>query len=113
MPSLLKIGSRKKRTREITILFSGRCPKEKFPDLKVEFYFKESLGDKDLTSPLLENGRPGSFTKDFKEDLLNETVDVVIHSWKDLDLQHEDNTEVISILESRPKRPTLFKKNIY
>ena len=111
LPSLLKIGSRKSALAKLQSYLVADALKKKFPDLKIEFYFKESLGDKDLTSPLWKMGDRGVFTKDFKEDLLNETVDVVIHSWKDLDLQHEDNTEVISILERADQRDLLlFKK---
>ncbi len=108
---MLKIGSRKSALAKLQSYLVADALKKKFPELKVEFYFKESLGDKDLTSPLWKMGDRGVFTKDFKEDLLNETVDVVIHSWKDLDLQHEDNTEIISILERADQRDLLlFKK---
>lgn len=111
LPIHLKIGSRKSALAKLQSYLVAHNLRKKFPDIKIEFYFKESLGDKDLTSPLWKMGDRGVFTKDFKEDLLNETVDVVIHSWKDLDLQHEENTEVISILERADQRDLLlFKK---
>ena len=108
----LKIGSRKSALAKLQSYLVADALKKKFPGIQIEFYFKESLGDKDLTSPLWKMGDRGVFTKDFKEDLLNETVDVVIHSWKDLDLQHEDNTEIISLLERADQRALLlFKKD--
>lgn len=108
----LKIGSRKSALAKLQSYLVADALKKKFPGIQIEFYFKESLGDKDLTSPLWKMGDRGVFTKDFKEDLLNETVDVVIHSWKDLDLQHEDNTEIISLLERADQRDLLlFKKD--
>jgi len=106
----LKIGSRKSALAKLQSYLVAKALREKFPGIQIEFYFKESLGDKDLTSPLWKMGDRGVFTKDFKEDLLSETVDVVIHSWKDLDLQHEDNTEVISILERADQRDLLLFK---
>lgn len=107
----LKIGSRKSALAKLQSYLVAQALKEKIPDIQIEFYFKESLGDKDLTSPLWKMGDRGVFTKDFKEDLLSETVDVVIHSWKDLDLQQEDNTEIISVLDRADQRDLLlFKK---
>ena len=111
MSRLLKIGSRKSALAKLQSYLVADALKKKFPDIKIEFHFKESLGDKDLTSPLWKMGDRGVFTKDFTEDLLSETVDVVIHSWKDLDLQHEDNTEILSILGRADQRDLLlFKK---
>ncbi|MBK8394723.1 MAG: hydroxymethylbilane synthase [Leptospiraceae bacterium] len=111
MSNLLKIGSRKSALAKLQSYLVADALKKRFPNIQIEFHFKESLGDKDLISPLWKMGDRGVFTKDFKEDLLNETVDVVIHSWKDLDLAHEDNTEIISILERADQRDLLlFKK---
>jgi hydroxymethylbilane synthase len=78
----------------------------------IEFVFKESSGDKDLESPLWKMSGIGVFTKDFREDLLSEKVDLVVHSWKDLDLEEDPETEIFSALARADQRDILlFKKS--
>lgn len=114
MLRLLKIGSRKSALAKLQSYLTADALRKIFPELEIQFYFKESTGDKDLTSPLWKMGDRGVFTKDFKEDLLNETVDVVIHSWKDLDLQEDNTTEILSILDRADQRDLLlFKKDAF
>ena len=112
MLSRLVIGSRKSALAKLQSYLVKQKLLEIYPDLQIEFYFKESSGDIDLTSPLWKLSGKGVFTRDFREDLFNETVDVVIHSWKDLDLEAEEGTEIISVLERADARDLLiFKKN--
>lgn len=112
MLSRLVIGSRKSALAKLQSYLVKKNLLEKYPNLEIEFYFKESSGDIDLTSPLWKLSGKGVFTRDFREDLLNETVDVVIHSWKDLDLEGEEGTEIISVLSRADARDLLiFKKD--
>ncbi len=112
MLSKLVIGSRKSSLAKLQSYLVKKKLNELFPDLQIEFYFKESAGDIDLTSPLWKMSGKGVFTKDFREDLISEKVDLVIHSWKDLDLAEEDGTEILSVLERADARDMLlFKKD--
>jgi hydroxymethylbilane synthase len=78
----------------------------------IEYIFKESDGDKDLESPLWKMGDKGVFTRIFQNDLLEDKVDLVVHSWKDLDLEGHPDTEVYSILSRFDQRDILlFKKS--
>lgn len=112
MLSKLVIGSRKSSLAKLQSYLVKKKIQEHFPNLEIEFYFKESSGDIDLTSPLWKMSGKGVFTKDFREDLISEKVDLVIHSWKDLDLSQEEGTEIISVLERADARDMLlFKKS--
>jgi hydroxymethylbilane synthase len=109
----LKIGSRKSSLAKLQSYLVKKKLLDFFPDLSVEFYFKESAGDIDLTSPLWKMSGKGVFTKDFREDLLSEKIDLVIHSWKDLDLTDDPATEVLSVLERADERDILLFKKDY
>ena len=52
--------------------------------VKINYHFKESLGDINLTDPLWKIPQKGVFTEDFTQDLLKSNTDIVVHSWKDL-----------------------------
>jgi hydroxymethylbilane synthase len=78
----------------------------------IEFVFKETKGDKDLESPLWKMSEKGVFTKDFRADLLVDKFDMVVHSWKDLELEPDPETEIISVLARADQRDLLlFKKS--
>ncbi len=78
----------------------------------VEFQFKESLGDKNLTDPLWKIPEKGVFTEDFYQDLLTGKVDMVVHSWKDLPTEGKPETEIYATLPRADQRDLLFvKKN--
>lgn len=67
-----------------------------------------------MHSPLWKMPEKGVFTRDFREDLLQNKTDVVIHSYKDLDLEESDGTKIISILDrADPRDILLFKKKFY
>ena len=79
----IRISSRKSdlaRAQAIQVaqLISQHC------GIPSEFFFKESLGDKNLTDPLWKIPERGVFTEDFVEDLHSGKTDIVVHSWKDL-----------------------------
>ena len=110
MSRILKIGSRRSALAKLQSYLVAAALKEKYSDLEIEFIFKESMGDKDLVTPLWQMGDRGVFTKDFVEDLLQEKVDVVIHSWKDLDLKKTEGTEILSVLDRVDQRDLLLYK---
>lgn len=58
-----------------------------------------STGDKNLTEPLYAMGITGIFTKDLDIALLNNTVDIAVHSLKDIPTQLPENIEIIAVLE--------------
>lgn len=81
---ILRIGARKSPLARLQAFQVGDALEKIHPQLKVEYFFKESLGDKNLTDPLWKMPERGVFTEDFVQDLHQEKVDLVVHSWKDL-----------------------------
>lgn len=82
-----------------------------FGTTEIEYSFRESLGDKNLTDPLWKMPEKGVFTEDFYQDLVQEKTDLVVHSWKDLPTERRDDTVICGTLPRADQRDLLlFKK---
>jgi hydroxymethylbilane synthase len=80
------------------------------PHLKIEFHFRESLGDKHLQDPLWKMPERGVFTEDFVEGLQQGEFDLVVHSWKDLPVETRPGLELIACLPRADQRDLLLVK---
>ncbi len=74
---------------------------------KTELIFVKSEGDIDLTTPLTEMGGKGVFTKALDDAMLNDEVDVAVHSFKDLPTENPLPLKVAAIMERADPRDTL------
>ncbi|MBW8362442.1 MAG: hydroxymethylbilane synthase [Kaistella sp.] len=70
-----------------------------------------SSGDKDLTQPLYAMGITGIFTKDLDAALLNNEVDIAVHSLKDIPTQLPENIEIIAVLKRDFPQDVLVRKD--
>ncbi|EMK03871.1 MULTISPECIES: hydroxymethylbilane synthase [Leptospira] len=112
MSRVLKIGSRKSSLAKLQTYLVLEALKKKFPEIKVELFFREASGDQDLQTPLWKMGTKGVFTQDLTADLIEKKVDLVIHSWKDLDLEERPDTTVVGVLDrADPRDVLLWKKS--
>lgn len=69
-----------------------------------------SSGDKNLTQPLYSLGITGVFTRDLDIALLNDEVDIAVHSLKDVPTQLPENIELIAYLERDFPQDVLIRK---
>jgi hydroxymethylbilane synthase len=60
---------------------------EHFPDLEVRLEIIKTTGDAILDSPLSQIGDKGLFTKEIEHALLEGTIDLAVHSYKDVPTQ--------------------------
>lgn len=74
---------------------------------KTELIFVKSEGDMDLTTPLTEMGGKGVFTKALDDAMLNDDVDVAVHSFKDLPTENPLPLKVAAIMKRADPRDTL------
>ncbi len=74
---------------------------------ETELIFVKSEGDIDLSTPLTEMGGKGVFTKALDDALLNDEIDLAVHSYKDLPTENPLPLKVAAVLERADARDTL------
>ena len=82
MKRRLKIGTRESQLATWQATFVQTLLKEK--GIESELIFIKSEGDKDVITPLYEIGVQGIFTKTLDAALLNNRIDLAVHSMKDV-----------------------------
>jgi hydroxymethylbilane synthase len=70
-----------------------------FPSLHIELIVIKTLGDKILDSPLAKIGGKGLFTKELEKALLEGSIDVAVHSMKDIPTQIPEGLQIGAITE--------------
>ena len=109
----LKISARKSDLARLQAYMVGDALKEKHPHLEIEFRFKESLGDKNLTDPLWKIPEKGVFTEDFYGELKRGEADLIVHSWKDLPTEHKSDTMIAATMPRADQRDLLLLKTAH
>lgn len=84
---------------------------EAFPTLTVEVEIIHTKGDKILDVALSKIGDKGLFTKEIEVALLNNSVDIAVHSCKDLPTQLPEGLELGVVLERAEFRDALVCKS--
>lgn len=74
---------------------------------QAELIFVKSEGDVDLTTPLPEMGGKGVFTKALDDALLQNHIDVAVHSYKDLPTENSLPLLVSAVMEREDPRDSL------
>ncbi|HEX6982098.1 MAG TPA: hydroxymethylbilane synthase [Balneolaceae bacterium] len=74
---------------------------------ETELIFIKSEGDIDLSTPLMEMGGKGVFTKALDDAQLKNEIDIAVHSFKDLPTENPLPLKVAAILERGDPRDTL------
>lgn len=106
----LVIASRKSDLARIQAYTVGDALKKKFPNLEIQFEFRESLGDKNLSDPLWKMPERGVFTEDFYQGLVSGKWDMVVHSWKDLPVEDRPDTTIAATMARADVRDVLLFK---
>ncbi len=75
-----------------------RLLKEAYPNLEVELTIIKTKGDKFLKLSLDASGDKGLFTKEIEEKLIDCSIDIAVHSLKDLPVEPAPKTELCAIL---------------
>lgn len=109
----LKISARKSDLARLQAYMVGEALQKAHPGLEIEYRFKESLGDKNLTDPLWKIPEKGVFTEDFYGELLRGETDMVVHSWKDLPTEGKPDTVIAATLPRADQRDLLLLKTAH
>ncbi|MGV3532637.1 MAG: hydroxymethylbilane synthase [Chthoniobacteraceae bacterium] len=85
-----------------------------WPELEVTVQTFVTRGDQKLDLSLIqqsEQGGKGLFTKELEEALLAGTIDVAVHSMKDLPGHNPEGLEITAVLERAPTADVLISKH--
>lgn len=102
------IASRRSDLARIQAFQVGQALRVAHPQIEIDYSFHESLGDKNLNDPLWKMPEKGVFTQDFREGLLRGDFDLVVHSWKDLAIEEDPETEIVATLPRADARDLLL-----
>jgi hydroxymethylbilane synthase len=81
------------------------------PGIKVEFRTIKTRGDKILDTPLAKIGGKGLFTKEIEDALLDGTVDLAVHSLKDLPTDLPGGLHVAAIMKREDPRDVFISRD--
>lgn len=84
MPEKIRIGTRSSALALWQSNFIKGRLEIKYPDTAIEIVHIKTKGDKILDSPLSKIGDKGLFTKELESALLDNRIDLAVHSLKDL-----------------------------
>lgn len=104
----IKIGARASTLARWQAHQVARKLQQADSSLQVEFDFSKSFGDQNPDIPLWKMPEQGVFTRDLREKLINESVDLAVHSWKDLPIEDTDPTAVVATLPRADARDLLL-----
>ncbi len=111
MTEIIKIGT---RGSQLALYQANKTKKhlsELFPDLKFEIQIIKTKGDKILDTALSKIGDKGLFTKEIEVALLNNEIDLAVHSLKDLPTELPKGLELSAVIERGEFRDALVSLN--
>ena len=71
----------------------------------------ETRGDKILNVSIAKIGSKGVFTEEIEEKLLDGSIDIAVHSAKDLSSELNDELELVAFTEREPANDVLISTN--
>lgn len=82
-----------------------------YPDLRIELRVIKTTGDKILDVPLAKVGGKGLFVKEIEDALLDRTVDLAVHSMKDVPAELPAGLMIGAIPAREDARDVLISRN--
>ncbi|AKL93567.1 porphobilinogen deaminase HemC [Clostridium aceticum] len=107
----IKIGSRASELALVQAEMIMKMLKEKFPQYDYEIIKIKTLGDKILDKTLSKIGGKGLFVKEIQTALLEESVDLAVHSMKDMPAESPEGLMLAAITEREDPRDVLVTKS--
>jgi hydroxymethylbilane synthase len=107
----IRIGTRGSQLALYQANLTKKLLLDKFPEAIVEITIIKTKGDKILDVALSKIGDKGLFTKELETALLENEVDIAVHSLKDLPTTLPDGLKLGAVLERGEFRDALVCKN--
>lgn len=106
----ITLAARKSDLARLQAYTVGEALKQQQPDLNIHYKFSTSLGDRNLDQSLASFETRGVFTQDLHNDLVSSKVDLIVHSWKDLPIEENQETFIAATLKREDMRDVLLVK---
>ena len=111
MKNTIKIGTRGSQLALYQANLTKKLLLGKFPEATVEIIIIKTKGDKILDVALSKIGDKGLFTKEIENALLDNEVDIAVHSLKDLPTTLPEGLKLGAVLERGEFRDALVSKD--
>jgi hydroxymethylbilane synthase len=111
MNDIIKIGTRGSRLALYQAELTKKLLSEKFPETTVEIVIIKTKGDKILDVALSKIGDKGLFTKELEVALIENDVDIAVHSLKDLPTNLPEGLKLGAVLPRGEFRDALVSKD--
>ena len=105
---LIRIGTRGSKLALIQSRWIRKKILEKHPHVQVELTIIKTTGDKIVDSPLSKIGGKGLFVKEIEDALLQNRVDLAVHSMKDVPAELPDGLMLAAFPEREDPRDALI-----
>jgi len=99
MTERVRIGTRKSELAMWQAMFVHDALREAHPGIDVELIGITTEGDRTLDVPLAEKGGKGLFLKELEHALLEQRIDIAVHSMKDVTVSEPEGLHIPVICE--------------
>jgi hydroxymethylbilane synthase len=106
----IRVGTRGSRLALVQTRSMVEALREKYPDLSIDVEVIQTQGDRVLDRPLSAIGGAGLFIKEIEQALLEERVDLAVHSMKDLPSRLSEGLALAAATERADPRDVLVAR---
>lgn len=110
MKKVIRIGSRESYLAVTQTQLIMKAIQKAHPELELQLITMKTTGDKILDRNLDQIGGKGLFVKELDRALLNEEIDLSIHSLKDLPMEISDEIPLVGFSKREDPRDALILK---
>lgn len=95
----IRLGTRKSRLALIQTELVAAAFREVCPKLEIEIVPLTTKGDRILDKSLVEFGGKGAFVEEFEQAILDGTIDLAVHSAKDMPMELSEGLSIGAVLK--------------
>lgn len=104
----MRIGTRSSRLALVQTQYVIDAIQEMDPSIHCEIVAMESLGDRFIEKPLSSFGQQGVFCDEIESAILNDEIDIAVHSSKDMSFSLPEGLEILGTLKREDPREILI-----
>ena len=109
-PQPLRLGTRGSPLALVQAELLRRAILDRYPDREVEVVIVSTQGDEDPSRPLPAFGVQGVFAKALEDRLLEDDINVAVHSAKDLAVEDTEGLELVAFLPREDAHDVLVRR---